>query len=119
MQHTPKKYFHDRFVLLLLSVNAFLALVVTVSVLLRLDTANPSGYFVQYRENLGLNAYAVGGFVSLLSFVVFAIFILGFHTFVSMRTYQMRRSIAITTLGLGTLLLALTLIVSNALLVLR
>lgn len=114
-----KKYFHDRLVLLLLSVNAFLALVVTVTVLLRLDTANASGYFVQYRENLGLNAYAVGSFVSLLGFVVFAVFILGFHTLISFRTYNMRRSIALTTLGLGTLLLSLTLIVSNALLVLR
>lgn len=114
-----KKYFHDRLVLLLLSINAFLGLMITVLVLLRLDTSNTDGYFVQYRENLGLNAYTLGNFFGLLSFVVFAFFIVGLHTWVSMRTYHTRRSIAITTLGLGTLLLALALIVSNALLVLR
>lgn len=115
----PKKYFHDRLVLLLLTVNAFLTAVIAIVVLLRLDASNTEGYFVQYRANLGLNAYTVGDFVGLLSFIVFAVFVLTFHTFISIRVYHTRRNVAVTTLAFGTLLLALTLIVSNALLVLR
>ncbi len=115
----PKKYFHDRLILLLLTVNAFLTAVVTVLILLRLDATETGGYFVQYRANLGLNAYTVGSFVGLLSFIVFAVFILAFHTWLSMRVYHVKRSLATVILAFGALLLALTLIVSNALLVLR
>lgn len=115
----PTKYFHDRLVLLLITVNAFLTLVTTVLILLRLDTSNDNGYFVQYRANLGLDAYTVGSFTALLSFILFAVFVLAFHTLVSMRVYDIRRNLAVTVLGFGTLLLGLTMIVSNALLVLR
>lgn len=118
MDH-PTKYFHDRLVLLLISVNAFLALITTVLILLRLDTGNSSDYFIQYRANLGLDAYTVGSFTSLLGFILFAIFVLGFHTLVSFRVYDLRRNLAVSMLAFGTLLLSLTVIVSNALLVLR
>lgn len=114
-----KKYIHDRLVLLLISVNAFLTFVTTVLILLRLDSTRSDGYFVQYRSNLGLNAFQLGGFVSLLAFIVFAIFVLVFHTFISVRVYPQRRDVAIVVLGFGTILLGLTMIVSNALLVLR
>lgn len=115
----PKKYIHDRFVLLLISVNIFLTFLTTVLILLRLDTSRSDGYFVQYRSNLGLNAFQLGGFISLLAFIVFAIFVTVFHTYISVRIYPQRRDVALIVLGLGTLLLSLTLIVSNALLVLR
>lgn len=115
----PSKYFHDRLVLLLVSVNAFLALATTVIILFRLDTSNSNGYFIQYRANLGLDAYTVGSFTALLSFILFALFVFAFHTFVSIRIYNLRRNLAITVLAFGTLLLGLTVIVSNALLVLR
>ncbi|MDQ5972437.1 MAG: hypothetical protein QG553_596 [Patescibacteria group bacterium] len=116
---TSKKYLHDRLVLLLLSINAFIALITSVLILLRLDTSRSDGYFVQYRENLGLNAYQLGGYASLLAFIAFAIFVLVFHTVISHRVFPQRRDVAVVVLGFGTLLLALTLIVSNALLVLR
>lgn len=115
----PKKYLHDRFVLLLLTINGFLTLVTTVLILLRLDTSRTDGYFVQYRANLGLNAYQVGSFVSLLSFILLSIFISAFHTLISVRLFPERREVGLIVLGFGTILLTLTLIVSNALLVLR
>jgi len=116
---TSKKYVHDRFVLLLVTVNAFLTLVTTVLILLRLDTSRSDGYFIQYRANLGLNAYKIGSFVSLLSFILLAVFVLVFHTLISVRIYPQRRDVSLIVLGFGTILLTLTLIVSNALLVLR
>ncbi len=115
----PKKYLHDRLALLLISINTFLTLITTVLILLRLDTSRSDGYFVQYRANLGLNAYQLGGYASLLGFVVFAILVLVFHTLISVRVYPQRRDVSMVVLAFGTLLLGLTLIVSNALLVLR
>lgn len=117
--HVPKKYFHDRLVLLLLSVNTFLALLGSVLILLRLDSGRSQSYIVQYRANLGLSAYKVGDATTFISFIIFAAVVLVFHTLLSMRVYHVRRQVAITVLGMGLLLLTLALIVSNALLILR
>lgn len=115
----PKKYLRDRMVLLLVTVNAFLTLLTTILILLRLDTARSDGYFVQFRSNLGLNAYKVGDAGAMLSFVAFAWLVFFFHAYISIRTYHMRRNVSVVTLAFATLLLALTVIISNALLVLR
>lgn len=116
---TSKKYFHDHFVLLLLSVNAFLAVAASILVLLRLSSSHGNSYIVQYRPSLGINAYQTGSVLELLSFVVFALLVLTVHTMISLRAYQIHRQLAIAVLSLGILLLILTIIVSNALLVLR
>lgn len=117
--HIPKKYFHDRIVLLLLSINTFLALLCSLLILLRLDVGRPDGYIVQYRANLGLSAFKSGGASTLISFILFALVVLVFHTVLSMRIYPLRRHFAVAILGMGLLLLILSIIVSNALLVLR
>lgn len=117
--HIPKNYFHDRIVLLLLSGSAFLALLTSILILLRLDTGRPDGYIVQYRANLGLSAFKSGGASVFISFIVFSAFVLAFHTMLSMRVYPIRRQFAVAILALGLLLLALSLIVTNALLVLH
>ncbi|MDZ7744354.1 MAG: hypothetical protein U5K77_01170 [Candidatus Saccharibacteria bacterium] len=111
-----KKYFHDRLILLLLSVNIFLALLTIVLVLLRLDFAS-SGQIIQYRSNLGLNAFKTGSVIGIMSFMVFSTFVAAFHSYLSYRAYHIRRHFALVVLGLGTLLLILSLIVSNALLI--
>jgi len=115
----PKKYFHDHLVLLLLSVNVFLALLASIVVLVRLGTSHGNGYIVQYRSSLGINAFKTGSVIDLLSFLAFAGLVLVTHTMLSLRVYHIHRQLAVTVLGLGVLLLVLTIIVSNALLVLR
>lgn len=115
----PKKYFHDHFVLLLLSINAFLAVAGSIFILVRLGTSHGTGYIVQYRPSLGINAYQTGSVVELLSFVAFAVLVLVVHTTLSLRAYKIHRQLAIAILSLGILLLLLTIIISNALLVLR
>lgn len=114
--HIPKNYFHDRTVLLLLSINTFLTLLSAVLILLNIDFNRPDGYFVQYRANLGLSAYKAGSSFVILSFIAFALIVWVFHTLVSLKMYNHRRSFSIATLGMGMLLLIITLIVSNALL---
>jgi hypothetical protein len=114
--HIPKNYFQDRLVLLLLSVNAFLALLGSVLVLLRLDNSR-SVYVLQYRSNLGLDsAFRSGPSSSFVSFIAFALAVLIFHTLLSMRVYHVRRHFSVAILGLALLLLGIALIVSNALL---
>jgi hypothetical protein len=114
--HIPKNYFHDRAVLLLISVNGFLTLLCGVLVLLNIDFNRPDGYIVQYRANLGLSAYKAGSSAILLSFIFFAFAVMVLHTILSMKMYAHRRQYAITVLGMGLLLLIITLFVSNALL---
>jgi hypothetical protein len=117
--HIPKKYFQDRMVLLLLTVNTFLTLLVSILILLRLDPGRQGGYIVQFRANLGLSAYKTGSSITIISFMLFAALVLVFHTMLSMRVFSLRRQFSITILAMGTLLLVITLFVSNALLVLR
>jgi hypothetical protein len=117
--HIPKNYFRDKSVLLLLGVNAFLALLGILLILLRLDAGRPDDYIVEYRSNLGLSAFKSGGAGTILSFALFSLLVLVFHTVLSMRVYVIRRHFAVTVLAFGLLLLLLSIIVSNALLVLR
>ena len=114
----PKQYLHDRFLLLLNSVNVFLALLLAILTLLRLD-ASHSSYIVQYRANVTVDAFKSGSSSELYGFVVFGLLVLVFHTLISFRVFLIHRQLAAVVLSLGTLLLMLALIVSNALLVLR
>lgn len=114
----PKKYFHDRFILLMLTVNVFLTFVTIASTLLRLgDTGND--YIQAYRGNLGFNAYSVGGAEQIVSFAVFAVIVLVGQFIFSYKLHEVRKEVSWIITVLGMLLLILTLIVSNALLGLR
>lgn len=114
-----KSYFQDRLVLLLLSINTFLALLASTLILFRIGSAGSSGFIVQYRANLGTSAYKVGSVSNLIAFIFFALIVLVIHTVLSWRSYPIRRQLSITILSLGLLLLIICIIVSNALLALR
>jgi hypothetical protein len=116
---TPKKYFHDHFVLLLLSINGFLTAAVIIFILLKLTSSHGNGYIVQYRPSLGINAYQTGSVIQLVSFAVFAALITAINSSLSYRVYKIHRQLAITILSLGVLLLVLTIVVSNALILLK
>jgi hypothetical protein len=116
---TTAKYFRDRVIMLLFSTLIFLAMALSLFVLLRLGSNHGNGYIVQYRSNLGLDAFKTGGIAELLSFIGFAILTAVVHILLSLRTYAIHRQLAIVILALGVLLMVLTIIVSNALLVLR
>jgi hypothetical protein len=115
----PRRYLHDRIVLLLLSINVFLALLTSLWVLLKLDAGRSAGYIVQYRASLGISALKTGNATDLIAFIAFVLLVLVIHTFMSIKAYPIRREVSIIILILGVLLLLLALIVSNALLVLR
>ena len=115
----PKRYIHDRLVLMLLTANTFFAVLTSVLILLRLDTGRSEGYIVQYRPSLGLSRYFKGDSLDIISFALFALFVLVFHTVLSIRVYRIRRTFALTILALGLLLILLALVISYSLLLLR
>lgn len=114
-----KKYFHDRTVLMLLGINIFLVFLVIISMIFRLQLGGGSGFIVEYRSNLGIGGYKTGSLSSLLSFIVFAVVVVGANILLSWRTYHIRRQMALLILALGILLLILCTVVSNALLALH
>lgn len=119
---TPKKYFHDHLVLLLLSANVFLALAGSIFILLRLSTSHGTSYIVQCRDcsnGAAINRFTNGSVVDIIALVAFALLTLAIHVMLSLGAYKIHRQLAIVILALGILLLTLTVIVSNALLVLR
>jgi hypothetical protein len=109
-----KKYFRDHLILLLLSTNVFLAVLVV-----RLGTGHGTGYIVQYRSSLGINAFKTGSLTDLLGFIIFPLVVLAAHTMLSLRAYHIHKQLAVAILSLAVVLLVLNIIVSNALLVLR
>lgn len=117
--HVPKKYIHDRLVLLLLTINSFVAVLTAILILLNLDSSRADSYIVQYRANLGLSAFKSGGNSTFIAFILFSFMVLIINTALSLRIYEHKRNYAIAVLALGLLLLVLSFIVSNALLVLR
>lgn len=117
--HIPKKYIHDRVILLLLSANFFLFAITTVSVILKLIGNTSTYYTVQYRPHLGrAEEYFLGGVIDIISFPVFSLIVFVSYALLSIRAYTIQRNLANTVLALGTLLLVLSLIISNSLLVL-
>lgn len=114
-----KKYLHDHLVLLLLSINAFLAVLGTILIIVRLNASHSNAYFTQYRSSLGINDFKTGSVVELFAFFVFIWLVIVVHTMLSLRAYQIHRQLSIAILGLGVLLLLLSIIISNALLALR
>jgi hypothetical protein len=114
-----KKYFHDHLVLLLLSINAFLAIAGSIFILVRLNASHGTSYIVQYRPSLGADAFQTGSMLDLISFIGFAVVVLAIHGVLSWRAYPIHRQLSLTILSLGVLLLALVVIVGNSLLTLR
>lgn len=115
----PKKYLHDRLILLLLSVSTFLAILNSLLILFRLDPGRSAGYIVQYRASLRLSALKTGDANEIVAFIAFALFVLMFHVLMSIKAYHIRREVSVVVLVFGIFLLLFSLVVSNSLLSLR
>ena len=114
-----KSYFHDHFVLLLLTLNTFMAFFAAIIVFLRLSSSHGNSYIVQYRSNLGVSAFKTGSVTTIISFGIFALLLLGINVVMSYKTYNINRHLTIMVLSMGLILTVLDIIVSNALLVLH
>lgn len=117
MASFEQKYFHDRMVLLLISISSFLTILGSLMTLLRLDTGRSQSYTVQWRANLGISAFKMGNASEIQAFVVFMVITLLFTVFLGYRAYRLHRQYSVAILWLGLILTTLSVIVSNALLV--
>jgi len=117
---TSKKFFHDKLILSLLSINIFLAVICVLLVLLRFGAGGASNdYIVQFRANLGISSFKTGSLGSILSFAVFSVLVTAINAILSFKAYPIRRQLSLAILALGSIIMILTLIVSNAILGLR
>ena len=117
--HPSKRFIHDRLVLLLISASAFFVVLTVLGVLWQLGSVRSEGYIIQYRPSLGLSAFQKGSSLEIIAFPIFAALVFVFHLGLSIKTYHIRRYFSIAVLGMGFLLILLSLIISYSLLRLR
>lgn len=115
----PNRYFHNRSVLLLLIINSALVLVGTVLILFRLDSGTTTNYIIEYRANYGIGEYQRGFALDMAGFIFFMLINFTISVFLSLRTFPIRKHVAVVILTVCSLLNIMTIIVSNALMALR
>jgi Na+-transporting NADH:ubiquinone oxidoreductase subunit NqrD len=110
-----RKYFRDHFILLLASINVFISMFTLVLIGVKLITKHSSYYIVEYRPSL-LDAYKPGSVLQIISFIVFSALITIIGLLLSYKVYKINRQLAIAVLCLTSLLLILSVLISNSLL---
>ena len=115
----PSRYFHNRSILLLLIINSVLVLTGSLLVLFRLDSNTTVNYIIEYRANVGIGEFEYGSAIDIAGFVFFLLINFTLCFLISLRTFVVRRHVAIMVLAISALLSLLTIIVSNALMALR
>jgi len=113
-----KPYFHDRLILLILTINTFLAAALIITALLPLSDPN-AGFIREYRSNLGLDGYRAGDIKDIISFAVFALVVYVFQLYSSVKVYHIHKRLSVVILLLTLITLIFGLLACNALLSLR
>lgn len=115
----PKKYIHDRLVLLLICLISILLVVGISLVLLRFDASNNPTTIVAYRPNISGASYQSGKPIDIYSMAIFMGLTAFAAVILSARTYNVQRHISIFILASGLLLMILSTIVANSLISLQ
>lgn len=115
----PNRYFHSRSILLFLIINSVLVLVGSLLVLFRLDSGTVTSYIIEYRANYGIGEWQRGYSLDMAGFIFFLLINFAISVFLSLKTFSIRKHIAVSVLVICALLNLLTIIVSNALMALR
>ncbi|MEX2014586.1 MAG: hypothetical protein WD885_01475 [Candidatus Saccharimonadales bacterium] len=111
----PKSFFHDRLILLILSINTFLALALIITALLSIDSAGP-GFIKEFRSDLGLDGYKAGGVLDIVAFAIFSLVLYAFQFLAATKIYHIRRHLSLVILLLTLIIYLFSLMVINALL---
>jgi hypothetical protein len=104
---TPKKFLHDRFVLLFLTMTAALVVIGLSVVLLRFDVSKNPTTIVAYRPNVSGAAYQSGKPIDVYALAVYMAISAIAAIILSSRIYAQRRSIAMFILASDVFLLIL------------
>ena len=103
----PKKFLHDRLVLLLITAVAILLVIGVSVVLLRFDVSKNPTTIVAYRPNISGASYLSGKPIDIYSLAFFMLLISAGGVILGARTYAVKRSIAIFLLSSTVFLLIL------------
>ena len=112
----PKRFLHDRIILVLLTIIAALVVVGVGLVLLRFDSAKNPTIIIEYRQNLSAGGYKSGKASDIYLLPLFMVFSTAVGTLLSLRAYQVRRYVSVYILATTAFTLLMAIIVSNALL---
>ncbi len=115
----PKKFFHDRAILILITLIAILVVIGVSLVFLRFDVSKNPTTIVAYRPNISGSSYQSGKPIDIYSLAVFMVVTSGLALVLSARTYVIRRFVSIFILTSTVFLLILSTIVANALISLQ
>lgn len=115
MSPNPKSFFQDRLILLILSINTFLAVSLAIIALLSINDS-ASGYIKEFRSDLGLDGYKSGGVLDIVAFAVFSVVLYVFQFFAARKTYHIRKHLSLIILILTTVIYIFAIMVINALL---
>jgi len=111
----PKKFLHDRLVLLLITVMAALVVIGVSVVLLRFDVSRNPTTIVAYRPNITGTQYLSGKPIDIYSLAVFMLVTSFAAIAISARIYNANRPAALFMLGSTIFLLIIATIVANSL----
>lgn len=111
----PKKFLHDRLVLLLITVMAALVVIGVSVVLLRFDVSRNPTTIVAYRPNITGTQYLSGKPIDIYSLAVFMLVTSFAAIAISARIYNAKRPAALFMLGSTIFLLIIATIVANSL----
>ncbi len=111
----PKKYLHDRLVLLMITAMAVLVVIGVSVVLLRFDVSRNPTTIVAYRPNISGTQYLSGKPIDIYSLAVFMIFTSVAAVIISSRIYNAKRPAALFLLGSTIFILIISTIVANSL----
>ena len=115
----PKKYIHDRMILLLISIIALLLVVGVSWVLIRFDPSKNPTTIVAYRPNITGSSYQSGRPIDIYSLPIFMLLTSVGAVILSAQTYSVRRYVSVFILSTAVLLLVLSTIVANSLISLQ
>lgn len=115
----PKKYLHDRFVLLFLMFLAVLLVIGVSLVLLRFDLSKNPTTIVAYRPNISGASYQSGKPIDIYSMAVFMFATAVGAVALSARVYMLKRHLSLFILASSLFLLILATIVANSLISLQ
>ena len=111
----PKKFLHDRLILLLITAMAILVVIGVSVVLLRFDVSRNPTTIVAYRPNITGTQYISGKPIDIYSMALFMILTSVASVVISSRIYNAKRYAALFLLGSTIFLLILSTIVANSL----
>ena len=111
----PKKFLHDRLVLLLLTIIAILVVVGVSLVLLRFDVSRNPTTVVAYRPNISGTQYISGKPIDIYSLAIFMVLTSAAAIAIAARVYEVKKPAAMFLLSATVFLLILSTIVANSL----